>query len=128
MVNYYDKNRFISKSTLARLADVSPRTFRRYLATRREVLSCLGVTPKTQKLPPYVVRYICEDYCIDLPPELQDQRALNASPYRDIILRSWEEEQKIKKITIIGQRGTMRSQRLVILQCRKAPRAAGDVT
>ena len=35
--------------------------------------------------------------CIDLPPELQDQRALNASPYRDIILRSWEEEQKIKK-------------------------------
>jgi hypothetical protein len=97
MVNYYDKNRFISKSTLARLADVSPRTFRRYLATRREVLSCLGVTPKTQKLPPYVVRYICEDYCIDLPPELQDQRALNASPYRDIILRSWEEEQKIKK-------------------------------
>ena len=97
MVNYYDKNRFISKSTLARLADVSPRTFRRYLATRREVLTCLGVTPRTQKLPPYVVRYICEDYCIDLPPELQDQRALNASPYRDIILRSWEEEQKMKK-------------------------------
>ena len=26
MVNYYDKNRFISKSKLARLADVSPRT------------------------------------------------------------------------------------------------------
>lgn len=98
MVNYYDKNRFISKSTLARLADVSPRTFRRYLATRREVLTCLGVSPRTQKLPPYVVRYICEDYCIDLPPELQDQQALNASPYRDIILRSWEEEQKMKKI------------------------------
>ena len=97
MVNYYDKNRFISKSTLARLADVSPRTFRRYLATRREILTCLGVTPRTQKLPPYVVRYICEDYCIDLPPELQDQQALNASPYRDIILRSWEEEQKMKK-------------------------------
>ena len=38
MINYYDKNRFISKSTLARLADVSPRTFARYLATRRHVL------------------------------------------------------------------------------------------
>ena len=29
-------------------------------------------------------------------PELQDQQALNASPIRDIILKSWEEEQKMK--------------------------------
>ena len=94
MINYYDKKRFISKSTLARLADVSPRTFRRYLATRREILKIFGVTPKTQKLPPYAVRYIWEDYCIDLPPELQDKQALNASPIRDIILRSWEEFSK----------------------------------
>ena len=49
-------------------------------------------SPKAQKLPPYAVRYICEDYCIDLPPELQDQQALNASPLRDIIIRSWKEE------------------------------------
>ena len=97
MVNYYDRKRFISKSTLARLADVSPRTFRRYLATRREILSIFGVTPKTQKLPPYAVRYICEDYCIDLPPELQDKQTLSASPLRDIIIKSWEEEQKVKK-------------------------------
>jgi hypothetical protein len=97
MVNYYDKKRFISKSTLARLADVSPRTFSRYLASRREILKIFGVTPKAQKLPPYAVRYICEDYCIDLPPELQDQQALNASPIRDIILKSWEEEQNFKK-------------------------------
>jgi len=97
MINYYDKKRFISKSTLAQLADVSPRTFRRYLATRREILKIFGVTPKTQKLPPYAVRYICENYCIDLPPELQDQQALNASPIRDIILQSWKEEQFLKK-------------------------------
>lgn len=96
MVNYYDKKRFISKSTLAQLADVSPRTFSRYLATRREILKKFGVTPKTQKLPPYVVRYICEDYCIDLPPELQDQQALDASPIRDIIIKSWEEEVRWK--------------------------------
>ena len=38
MINYYDKNRFISKSELARLADVSPRTFCRYLASRRPVV------------------------------------------------------------------------------------------
>ena len=29
-------------------------------------------------------------------PELQDQQALNASSIRDIILKSWEEEQKYK--------------------------------
>ena len=34
MVNIYDRNRFISKSTLAKLADVSPRTFHRYLQER----------------------------------------------------------------------------------------------
>ena len=93
MINYYDKNRFISKSVLARLADVSPRTFSRYLATRRHILDAMGISPKAQKLPPQAVRYICEDYCIDLPPELQDQKALNASPLRDIIIRSWYEEQ-----------------------------------
>ena len=93
MINYYDKNRFISKSTLAKLADVSPRTFSRYLATRRHILDAMGIAPKAQKLPPQAVRYICEDYCIDLPPELQDQKALNASPIRDIIIDSWKQEQ-----------------------------------
>ena len=104
MVNYYDRKRFISKSTLARLADVSPRTFSRYLATRREILKIFGVTPKAQKLPPYAVRYICEDYCIDLPPELQDQQALNASSIRDIILKSWEEEQNFKNISRLSDK------------------------
>ena len=86
MVNYYDKKRFISKSTLARLADVSPRTFSRYLATRREILKIFGVTPKTQKLPPYAIRYICEDYCIDLPRNMQDQQVIDKSPlYRNLV-------------------------------------------
>jgi len=93
MINYYDKNRFISKSTLARLADVSPRTFARYLSTRRYILDAMGISPKAQKLPPRAVRYICEDYCIDLPPELQDQQALNDSPLRDLIYESWKSEQ-----------------------------------
>ena len=93
MINYYDKNRFISKSTLAKLADVSPRTFARYLSTRRHILDAMGISPKAQKLPPRAVRYICEDYCIDLPPELQDQQALNASPLRDLIYESWKSEQ-----------------------------------
>lgn len=93
MINYYDKNRFISKSTLARLADVSPRTFSRYLASRREILKIFGVSPKAQKLPPYAVRYICEDYCIDLPPELQNQEALSKSPiYQKFLLALQDSE------------------------------------
>ena len=97
MRNYYDKNRFISKSELARLADVSPRTFCRYLASRRHILDAMGISPKAQKLPPQAVKYICEDYCIDLPPDLQDQTALQSSPIRDIILKTWEMEEKRKK-------------------------------
>jgi hypothetical protein len=92
MINYYDKNRFISKATLAKLADVSPRTFSRYLATRRHILDAMGISPKAQKLPPQAVRYICEDYCIDLPPSLQDQQALNASPIRNLIYECWLED------------------------------------
>ena len=53
----------------------------------------MGISPKAQKLPPQAVKFICEDYCIDLPPELQDQKALSKSPIRDLILQSWEDEQ-----------------------------------
>ena len=87
MVNYYDKHRFISKSTLAKLADVSPRTFCSYLQSRRHILSAMGVSPRAHKLPPQAVRYVCEDYCIDLPPELQDQEALSKSPLYQSFLR-----------------------------------------
>ena len=66
MKNNYDKNRFFSKSELARLAGVSPRTFRRYLASRRAALEAMGISYRAQKLPPQAVKYLCEDYCIDL--------------------------------------------------------------
>ena len=56
------------KSELAKLAGVSSRTFRRYLATRRAILTAMGVSPFARKLPPQAVNYISEDYCIDLPP------------------------------------------------------------
>jgi len=96
MINYYDKNRFISKKQLAKLADVSPRTFSRYLATRRHILDAMGISPKAQKLPPQAVKFICEDYSIDLPPDLQDQKTLNASPLKAIIISAWESEQSYK--------------------------------
>ena len=96
MVNFYDKHKFISKSTLAKLAGVSSRTFTRYLATRRHILDAMGISPKAQKLPPQAVRYICEDYCIDLPPELQDQEALSHSPLYQNFLRMLQERENTK--------------------------------
>ncbi len=47
MINLYDSHRYVSKSELARLAGVSPRTFERYLKTRRHVLDAMGVTRKS---------------------------------------------------------------------------------
>ena len=87
MINYYDKHLFISKKKLAELADVSPRTFARYLASRRHILEAMGISPKAQKLPPQAVKYICEDYCIDLPPELQNQQVLEKSPIYQKLIR-----------------------------------------
>lgn len=93
MINLYDRHRFISKRKLAELAGVSERTFSRYLATRRHILDAMGISSKTQKLPPQAVRYICEDYCIDLPPELQDQEALSKSPLYQNFLRMLQERE-----------------------------------
>jgi len=59
--------RTMYKSQLARLAGVSANTFRRYLNSRREVLARMGVTPKAQTLPPKAVRFVIDDYSIELP-------------------------------------------------------------
>ena len=64
--NPYDETGYVSKKLLAEKAEVSSRTFARYLRTRRDVLTAMGVSPFAKKLPPGVVRYLCEDYCIDL--------------------------------------------------------------
>ena len=55
------------KSELARLAGVSANTFRRYLNSRRGILSAMGVTPRAKMLPPKAVRFVIEDYCIEMP-------------------------------------------------------------
>ena len=54
------------KSELAKLANVSPRSFARYLATRRAILTDMGVAPRAKKLSPKAVKYITEDYCINI--------------------------------------------------------------
>ena len=55
------------KSELAKLAGVSASTFRRYLNSRRDVLSAMGVTPRAKTLNPRAARFVIEDYCIELP-------------------------------------------------------------
>ena len=55
------------KSELARLAGVSASTFRRYLNSRRDVLSAMGVAPRAKMLNPRAARFVIEDYCIELP-------------------------------------------------------------
>jgi hypothetical protein len=80
MINFYDKHKFISKKELAKLAGVSERTFCRYIQSRRRILDAMGVLPHARLLPPQAVKYICEDYCIDLPRNLQDQRVIDSSP------------------------------------------------
>ena len=59
------------KSELARLAGVSTGTFRRYLNTRMEVLAGMGVSPRAQMLPPKAVKFIIDDYGIDLPEKMR---------------------------------------------------------
>ena len=91
MLNYYDRHRFISKRELARLAGVSPRTFSRYVASRQHILDAMGVPPQAKLLPPQAVKYLCEDYCIDLPEELQDQQVVKASPLYQRLIRELQQ-------------------------------------
>lgn len=87
MVNYYDKHLFISKKKLAELAGVSDRTFCRYLASRRHILEAMGVKPMARLLPPKAVKYVCEDYCIDLPQELQNRKVCEMSSIFQKLIR-----------------------------------------
>ena len=59
------------KSELARLAGVSANTFRRYLNTRRDVLAQMGVAPRAKMLNPKAVKFIIDDYCIEIPEEIR---------------------------------------------------------
>lgn len=55
-----------TKTQLAIFADVSPRTFSRWLIAHEKALSRFGVTKKTHILPPNAVKYICDHFGIDI--------------------------------------------------------------
>ena len=54
------------KSKLAEKADVSDRTFSRWLNQHRPQLEQMGVSPHAHLLPPHAVKYVCEEYGIIL--------------------------------------------------------------
>ena len=54
------------KSKLAKKAEVSPRTFSRWLKLHRVELEQMGVPANARLLPPHAVKFVCEEYGIIL--------------------------------------------------------------
>jgi hypothetical protein len=54
------------KSELASAAGVSRDTFRRWLQSDAEYMQEQGVKPTSKMLPPKVVKYLIDKYCIEL--------------------------------------------------------------
>ena len=56
----------MSKAQLADAAGVSVKTLQRWLSRHSDELAMLGVRPRDKGLPPVAVRYVAEQYGIDL--------------------------------------------------------------
>ena len=56
----------MSKAELANAAGVSRDTFRRWLKSDAEFLREHGVKPTAKVLPPQIVSYLIDKYCIEL--------------------------------------------------------------
>lgn len=55
-----------SKSELAEAAGVSLDTLREWMKPCREELQRMGLRPNARVLPPNVVKYLADRYCIDV--------------------------------------------------------------
>ena len=62
----YGKMKAMSKSEIAHAAGVSVDTLMRWLVPHRQQLEALGMRPGMRVLPPKVVAYIVETFCIDV--------------------------------------------------------------
>ena len=56
----------MSKAQLADAAGVSVKTLQRWLSRHSDERAMLGVRPRDKVLPPVAVRYVAEQYGIDL--------------------------------------------------------------
>ena len=56
----------MTKAQLAMAAGVSVKTLQRWLSRHSEELAMLGVRPRDKLLPPVAVKYVAEQFVIDL--------------------------------------------------------------
>ena len=56
----------MKKQEMADAAGVSVKTLMSWCRPFREELEQMGLKPRAKKLPPYVVAYLAEKFCIDL--------------------------------------------------------------
>ena len=56
----------MSMAQLVEAAGINMRTFQRWLSRHKDELVVLGVRPRDKLLPPVAVKYIAEQYGIDL--------------------------------------------------------------
>ena len=56
----------MSKQQLADKADVTVKTLMNWCQPYRDELSRMGLKPRAKKLPPHVVAFLAEKFCIDL--------------------------------------------------------------
>lgn len=55
------------KQELADAAGVNLRTLHRWCQPYREELERMGMKPKMKLLPPHLVKWMCDKFCIDIP-------------------------------------------------------------
>ena len=78
------------KGLISRMSDeclITLETVFSYCYDCQAVMRKFTLADQAQLLPPQAVKYVCEDYCIDLPPELQDQRVLQSHQLYQKVVR-----------------------------------------
>ncbi len=58
--------RALSKQQMADRAGVSVKTLMRWCKPYREELARMGMTPDMRVLPPHIVQWMAEQFCIDI--------------------------------------------------------------
>ena len=56
----------MTRQQIAYFAGVSTKTLQRWCKPHRQELEALGMRPNMSVLPPRIVQWICEQFCIDV--------------------------------------------------------------
>ena len=58
----------MTRQQIACCAGVTVKTLSKWMKPQRKELEALGLRPGMIVLPPVIVKYICDKFCIDIPP------------------------------------------------------------